>query len=85
MEECYPKTLYHRGGGSALVTSSSQEKALGSEWSEVPPLKEVPLAPASSAGLIAVVGDSASDNTTRNEVQELNNQQPRKGWMRRLA
>ena len=37
--ETYPKSKYHvRGGGSVLVTSPEQEKALGVEWIDVKPV-----------------------------------------------
>ena len=41
MIEGYPKTKYpKRGGGSVMVTSPEQEKNLGPEWQDFPPLAE---------------------------------------------
>ncbi len=40
--EGYPKPKYHmRGGGSILVTSAVQEKALGPEWLDNKPARAV--------------------------------------------
>lgn len=39
-QEVYPKVKYHvRGGGSIIVTSAVQEKALGTEWIDVKPIQ----------------------------------------------
>lgn len=41
-QEIYPKTKYHvRGGGSIVVTSAAQDKALGSEWLDVKPIQTI--------------------------------------------